>query len=81
LNRVRRICDQIEAAERALEDEKSCAEVLHIVVAARGAINSLVAQLIEDHIQTHVIDPALERGYSKARGAVELIDVVQSYLK
>jgi DNA-binding FrmR family transcriptional regulator len=81
LNRVRRIRGQIEAAERALEDEKSCAEVLHIVVAARGAINSLVAEVIEDHIHTHVVDPAIERGSSKGKGVEQLIDVVQAYLR
>jgi len=37
LNRVRRIRGQIEAVERALEAEKSCAEVMHLVAAARGA--------------------------------------------
>jgi DNA-binding FrmR family transcriptional regulator len=81
LNRVRRIRGQMEAAQRALEEEKGCAEVLHIVVAARGAINSLVAKIIEDHIRTHVLDPVLKHRSSKARGAEELIDVVQSYLK
>lgn len=81
LNRVRRIRGQIEAVERALEEEKGCGEVLHIVVAARGAINSLVAEIIEDHIRMHVIDPTIERGPSKARGAEELIDVVQAYLR
>lgn len=39
LNRVRRIRGQIQAVERALEEEKGCSEVLHIVVAARGPIN------------------------------------------
>lgn len=81
LNRVRRIRGQIEAVERALEGEKGCADVLHLVVAARGALNSLVAEVIEDHIRVHVVDPARERNSAKAKGAEELIDVVQAYLK
>ena len=81
LNRVRRIRGQIEAVERALEEDKGCTQVLHIVVAARGAINSLVAEIIEDHIRMHVTDPARERDSARARGAEELIGVVQSYLK
>ena len=81
LNRVRRIRGQIEAAERALEEEKSCAEVLHIVVAARGAINSLVAEIIEDHIRMHVLDPTIESITTKTKGIEELIDVVQAYLR
>jgi FrmR/RcnR family transcriptional regulator, repressor of rcnA expression len=80
LNRVRRVLGQVEALERAVDEEKGCAEVLHLVVAARGAMNSLMAEIIEDHIRMHVVDPAHERG-ARARGAEELIDIVQSYLK
>jgi len=81
LNRVRRVRGQIEAVERALESEKGCTDVLHLIVAARGAMNSLMAEVIEDHIRMHVIDPARERDSARARGAEELIDVVQAYLK
>jgi FrmR/RcnR family transcriptional regulator, repressor of frmRAB operon len=81
LNRVRRVRGQIEALERAVDREKGCSEVLHLVVAARGAMNSLMAEIIEDHIRMHVVDPARERNGDRARGAEELIDVVQAYLK
>ncbi len=81
LNRVRRVRGQIEALERALEEEKGCAKVLHLAVAVRGAINSLMAEIIEGHIRTHVVDPAHERNRSRAQGAEELIAVVQAYLK
>ena len=81
LNRVRRVRGQIQAVERALEEEKGCTVVLHLVVAARGAMNSLMAEIIEGHIRMHVVDPARERNSSRARGAEELIEVVQAYLK
>jgi DNA-binding FrmR family transcriptional regulator len=55
--------------------------VQHIVIAARGAINTLVAEIIEDHIRMHVIDPAVERSPSQLKSAAELVDVVQAYLK
>ena len=81
LNRVRRVRGQVEAVERAIEEEKGCADVLHLVVAARGAMNSLMAEIIEDHIRMHVVDPAIERNSARAKGAEELIDIVQAYLK
>lgn len=81
LARVRRVRGQIEAVERALEAEKSCADVLQLVAAARGAMNSLMAEIIEGHIRTHVVDPARERNGDRARGAEELIDVVKAYLR
>lgn len=81
LARVRRVRGQVEAVERALEQEKGCTAVLHLVVAARGAMNSLMAEIIEDHIREHVVDPARERSTSRSRGAEELIEVVQAYLR
>jgi len=81
LNRVRRIRGQIEAVERALEAEVGCADVLQLIAGARGAINGLMAEVLEDHIRQHVVDPAREPDAERARGAEELIDVVRSYLK
>lgn len=81
LNRVRRIRGQMEAVERALETELGCADVLQLIAGARGAINGLMIEVVEDHIRHHVVDPAREPDTARARGAEELIDVVRSYLK
>jgi DNA-binding FrmR family transcriptional regulator len=79
LNRARRIRGLVEAIERALEDKKSCATVLHLIVGARGAMNSLMTEVIEDHIQFHVVDPAT--GAKRSRGAEELVETLKAYLK
>jgi DNA-binding FrmR family transcriptional regulator len=79
LARVRRVRGQIEALERALEDEKGCATVLHLIVAARGAMSSLMTEVIEDHIRLHIVDPTKDA--ERARGAEELIEAVQAYLR
>jgi DNA-binding FrmR family transcriptional regulator len=79
MNRIRRVRGQIEAVERAIESEEGCAAVLHLIVAARGAINGLMTEVIEDHIRLHVIDPSKDS--ERKRGAEELIEAVQSYLK
>ena len=79
LARVRRIRGQVEAIERALENELGCADVLQLVASVRGAMNGLTAELIEDHIQHHVVEPSQEA--DRMRGADELIDVVRTYLK
>jgi DNA-binding FrmR family transcriptional regulator len=79
MNRIRRVRGQIEAVERAIEGEEGCATVLHLIVAARGAMNGLMTEVIEDHIRLHVVDPAKDA--ERKRGADELIEAVQSYLR
>ena len=81
LNRVRRIRGQIDAVEAALEKEQDCSAILMTIAACRGAINGLMAEVMEDHIRLHVVDPARESDPARAKGAEELIDVVHSYLK
>jgi DNA-binding FrmR family transcriptional regulator len=81
LNRVRRIRGQLEAIERALEGERGCAEVMHLVAAARGAMNGFMAEIVEDHIRFHVSDPAHDPDHDRAKGVEELIEVVHTYLK
>lgn len=80
LNRVRRIRGQIEAIERALEEEKDCADVLQLIAGTRGAIHGLMAEVIEDHIRLHVADPGLDQK-RRDEGAAELFDIVRAYLK
>jgi DNA-binding FrmR family transcriptional regulator len=79
--RVRRIRGQIEGIERALAEEKGCYEVLQTVAAARGALNGLVAEMIEDHIRHHVLDPEEKVAPKRARATSELIDIVHAYVK
>jgi len=81
LSRVRRIRGQVEALERALEEEKGCAAVLQQIAAVRGAMNGLMAEVVESHIETRIVDPAIRTQAERRAGADELIDVVRSYIK
>jgi DNA-binding FrmR family transcriptional regulator len=42
-------------------------------------MNGLTAELIEDHLHHHVVEPSDEAG--RLRGADELVDVVRTYLR
>ena len=80
LARVRRIRGQIEAVERALEAETGCVKVLHLLAASRGAMNGLMAEVIEDHVREHVAAADLSES-ARAEGTTELLDVIRTYLK
>lgn len=79
--RVRRIKGQAEALERALEAELGCADVLMLVASMRGAVNGLTAEVMEDHIRNHVVNPDTDSDPERAKGAAELIEVVRTYLR
>jgi DNA-binding FrmR family transcriptional regulator len=81
LDRVRRIRGQIDAVERALEEERECSSILQTIAACRGAINSLMAEVIEGHIRFHVINPDLQPASKQAKATQELIEVLKTYLK
>jgi len=55
LNRVRRILGQVAAVERALDKEAECSDVLHNIAACRGAMDALMAEVIEGHVRFHVL--------------------------
>jgi DNA-binding FrmR family transcriptional regulator len=77
LGRVRRIRGQMEAIERALEQEAGCDAVMHQIAGARGAIAGLMAEVMEDHVRNHLI----KTGKSDGAAAEQLIEVVHAYLK
>jgi DNA-binding FrmR family transcriptional regulator len=81
LNRVRRIRGQVDAIGRALAQEQDCSVILQTVAACRGAINGLMAEVVEGHMRSHLVDPDRRPTSKQARAAQELIDVVKTYLK
>ena len=80
VNRVRRLRGQIDALERALEVDASCSEVMRLLTAARGAINGVMAEVVEDHIQMHMIDPRRKRSRDEKKAADELLGVLRTYI-
>jgi DNA-binding FrmR family transcriptional regulator len=81
LARVRRIRGQVEAIERALDGEVGCEQVMHLIAATRGAIAGLMAEVVEDHIRTHLVDLEQHPTALKADATEQLLEVVRTYLK
>jgi FrmR/RcnR family transcriptional regulator, repressor of frmRAB operon len=79
--RVRRIRGQVEAIERALEQEMNRSDMLRLIASTRGAINGLMAEVLEDYIRTQVVDSLQELDTAHAQATEQLIEVVQCYLK
>ena len=81
IRRVNRILGQVEAVRRALEDEHDCGDVMVRITTARGAMDSLMAEVVEGHIRDHMVDPGRRPSAGERRAADELIEVVRRYVR
>ena len=81
LNRVRRIQGQMAGIEKALEADEECSKVLQTIAACRGAINGLMAEVLEGHVRFHVVDSRQKQTAEQAEATEELIDLVNRYLR
>ena len=81
LARVRRIRGQVEAVDRALEAEAGCEQVMHLLASTRAAMAGLMAEVIEDHVRTHLVDPERHPGALDGDATDELLTVIRTYLK
>jgi DNA-binding FrmR family transcriptional regulator len=78
--RIKRIRGQVDSIERSLTTGDDCAELLMLLANVRGGINSLMAEVLEDHIRLHLL--SAERTSAPPNELAEdLIDLVRAYLK
>ncbi len=80
LARVRRIRGQAEALERALSGEAECTAVLQQIAAVRGAVNGLMAEVLEGHIREHLGPDAVEPA-QRDEDVAAVVTALRSYLR
>jgi DNA-binding FrmR family transcriptional regulator len=81
VNRIKRIRGQVAAVEELLAEDIDCERALHTLAACRGAINALMAEILEDHVRYHVVDPTTPPDSEQAEAAEQLIDLLRAYLR
>ncbi len=78
--RIKRIRGQVDSIERSLATGDDGADVLMLLANVRGGINSLMAEVLEDHIRLHLLSS--DTGAAQPHELAEdLIDLVRAYLK
>ncbi|GAA0495875.1 formaldehyde-responsive transcriptional repressor FrmR [Tatumella terrea] len=80
LTRVRRIRGQIDALERALDEGEECRAILQQIAAVRGAVNGLMAEVLESHIR-ETFDGTETDSRSLNTSVNDTIGLVRAYLK
>jgi len=80
LTRIRRIKGQSEALERVLEQESECGAVLQQIAAIRGAVNGLMAEVLEGHVREH-LGPAVTDVTQREEEVQVVLAALRSYMK
>lgn len=80
LTRVRRIRGQIDALELALESGAECGPVLQQIAAVRGAMNGLMAGVLESHLREEFAHVADAR-HARDKSIDDVVSLVRSYLR
>ncbi len=81
VNRIRRLRGQLEAVERGLTEEADPFTILQTVVACRGALSGLMAEILEGHIREHVIDPKRKPTGEQVEATEQLVEIIRTYLR
>ena len=77
---IKRIRGQVDSIERSLTSDDDCADILMLLANIRGGINSLMGEVLEDHIRLHLLS-ADKTSAPPNELAEDLIDLVRAYLK
>jgi DNA-binding FrmR family transcriptional regulator len=80
LYRLNRLRGQFAAVERSLTAGDECADILMLLAAIRGGVNALMAEILEDHIRLHMMNPQQKMDSTEELGE-GLIGLVRAYLK
>ncbi|MEE6443638.1 MULTISPECIES: metal-sensing transcriptional repressor [Pseudomonas] len=80
LGHARGISEQVTALEHDLEADPTCVAVLQQLAAVRGAINGLMAAVLESHLREE-FPYGGARSDSQQQSINETISIVRSYLR
>jgi DNA-binding FrmR family transcriptional regulator len=80
LARVRRVRGQLDALEAALIEGSECGPVLQQIAAMRGAVNGLMAGVLESHLREE-FTTMVDTTEAQRSSIDEVISMVRTYLK
>jgi len=80
--RIKKIRGQVDGIQRTLEAEgDECFTVLQTVAACRGALNSLMVEIIDGHVRGHIIDPKQKPTAEQTKASEQLLEIVRAFVK
>lgn len=78
VNRLSRAIGHLESVKKMVEDGRDCSEVLIQIAAVKSAINNIGKIILQDHINSCVVD-AVETGNKKV--LEDLNDAIDMFMR
>ncbi len=77
--RIKKLKGQLSSIEKALEEENECYKILQQISASRGAIQSLMNEVLEGHIKEHLGNHVSEE--QREKEIENITSLLRTYLK
>ncbi len=77
--RIKKLKGQLNSIEKALENENDCFKILQQISASRGAIQSLMSEVLDGHIKEHLGNHVSQE--QREQEIENLSSLLKSYLK
>lgn len=79
ISRINRIKGQLDAFSKAVESDQDCYQNMQLLTSCRGALNGLMAEVVEGHIRDHIVEAENKKEASES--GEDLIEIMRSFLK
>jgi len=80
ISRIKRLGLQTSALQHAVTEGDECADILMLLATIRGGVNSVTAEIMEDHLRLHLTHRE-RRTETPEEVTEDLIGLVCAYLK
>jgi DNA-binding FrmR family transcriptional regulator len=80
ISRINRIEGQIRGLKKMVEDDRDCLHVLKQIAAASGALRSLGAVILEEHLRG-CVSTAIQKQDNESETIAQVIDIFNKFSK
>lgn len=79
IGRINRLKGQLEAVAELIEKEEDCYKVMQVLSSCRGALNGLMGEVVEGHINEHIVQAESKSAATQA--GAEVVEILKSFWK
>lgn len=79
VTRINKMRGQLKGLERVILEDRGCVDIFQQAMAIKGAANALMAAILKEHIESHILDASTKA--QREKEVSELLSILKSYFK